>query len=181
MNKKQVIALTGVLALTGSVLLMNSRISIPKNVKPITPFDADRYLGKWYEVARLDFRFERNLNNTTANYSLNGDGSIKVVNQGYNYVKKQWEEAKGKIRFVGNSDVARLKVSFFGPFYAAYNVVELDDEYQYALIIGKSSRYCWILSRTPSIPDDIKEKYIASAKRIGVEVEELIWVKHDKK
>ena len=90
---------------------------IPQGAEVIKPFDADRYLGKWYEIARFDFRFERNLNNTTATYSLNADGSIKVDNQGFDYVKKVWKQSIGKAKFRGSRTEAALKVSFFGPFF----------------------------------------------------------------
>lgn len=154
--------------------------TIPKKAEAVKQFDADKYLGKWYEIARFDFRFEKNLNNTTAEYSRNDNGTIKVVNKGYNYVKKEWTSAEGKAKFVKDTQTAMLKVSFFGPFYSGYNVIELDGEYEYALVAGASLKYLWILSRTPTIPDDIKQKYIEKAKEIGYEVEEMIWVEHDR-
>lgn len=151
---------------------------VPEGAVPVKPFDKERYLGTWYEVARFDFRFERNLNNTTAQYSLNDDGSIRVVNRGFNYVKGQWKESVGKARFVASPDEARLKVSFFGPFYGGYNVIALDSEYQYALIAGSSLDYIWILSRTKTIPDAVKESYLKQARELGFDVEKLIWVEH---
>lgn len=180
MNKKSILTLTGIAALAGSILLINSCVSIPKTAAAVTNFDANRYLGKWYEIARIDFRFEKNMNNTTAQYSMNPDGSIKVVNRGFKYTVNEWKEAVGKAKFVESPDIARLKVSFFGPFYAGYNVVELDKDYKYALVIGNSARYCWILSRTTTIPQNIKTKYLETAKRIGVDTEKLIWVEHNK-
>lgn len=114
--------------------------SIPKSAKAVSPFEKERYLGLWYEIARKDFKFERNLNNTTAEYSLNDDGSIKVLNRGYNTEKKEWTQAFGKAKFVGEEDLAQLKVSFFGPFYSGYNVIALDEEYCYALVGGHSRR-----------------------------------------
>ncbi len=179
MNKKQFLAFTGITALASGFIYMRSNISLPKGVTPVTPFDAERYLGKWYEIARLDFAFEKNLNNTTAEYSLNDNGSIRVINRGYNYERKEWDEAVGKAKFVETPNTARLKVSFFGPFYAAYHVAALDDDYQYALVIGKSPKYCWILARAKTIPNHIKEKYVQKAKEIGVKTENLIWVKHN--
>ncbi|HLV42353.1 MAG TPA: lipocalin family protein [Brumimicrobium sp.] len=154
--------------------------SIPKNAEAVKGFDADKYLGKWYEIARFDFRFEKNLNNTTAEYSLNENGTIKVVNKGFNYVKKEWSSAEGKAKFVKNPETAELKVSFFGPFYSGYNIIALDDNYQYALVAGASLKYLWILSRTPTIPEDIKESYIQKARAIGYKTENMIWVEHDK-
>ncbi|HEY0899157.1 MAG TPA: lipocalin family protein [Sphingobacteriaceae bacterium] len=118
------------LAASASVLNLVSCVSIPKGATAISPFDQNKYLGKWYEIARFDFKFERNLNNVTATYSLNEDGSIRVENRGFDTVKREWKEALGKAKFVENPNVARLKVSFFGPFYSGYNVIALDPDYQ---------------------------------------------------
>lgn len=162
------------------VIILGSCASIPKGAKAVKPFDKNKYLGKWYEIARKDFRFERNLNNTTATYSLNDDGSIKVVNRGYNYVTKEWKLATGKAKFVKDPNEAKLKVTFFGPFYSGYNVIALDKDYQYALIAGKNLKYLWILSRQTSIPDDVKQNYLKIAQDAGFTISDLIWVEHDK-
>ena len=154
--------------------------TIPKGAVAVRPFDKDRYLGKWYEIARLDFKFERGLDNTTAQYSLNDNGTIKVDNQGYNKKEGKWERAIGKAKFAKDDKVAMLKVSFFGPFYGGYNVIALDDEYKYALIAGSSLKYLWILSRETSIPVDVKDKYLKLAGEIGYKTNELIWVNHDR-
>lgn len=161
--------------------LLNSCSSIPKTAKAVHPFDKTKYLGKWYEIARLDFKFERNLNNTTAEYSLMKNGNIKVDNKGFNYKKNKWEQAIGKAKFRGTDTVAQLKVSFFGPFYAGYNVIALDKEYQYALVAGRNLDYMWILSRRATIPEDIKQEYLNIAKQLGYDTGKLIWVKQDKK
>lgn len=153
--------------------------TIPKGAVAVKPFVKERYLGKWYEVARKDFRFERNLNNTTAEYSLNNDGTIKVDNKGYNTVTGEWKQAIGKAKFVGAENTAMLKVSFFGPFYSGYNVLAIDDEYRYALVAGKNLKYLWILSRETTIPVEIKEKYLKIAEEIGFDTTDLIWVDHN--
>jgi len=162
-------------------LLFGSCATIPEGVVAIKPFIKEKYLGKWYEIARFDFKFERGLNNTTAQYSINEDGTIKVVNRGYNYEKKNWEEATGIAKFVGESDVAMLKVSFFRPFYAGYNVIAIDNEYRYALVCGNKLSYLWILSRETTIPEAIKQNYLAIAKKLGFNTSALIWVEHDNK
>ncbi|WP_058970236.1 outer membrane lipoprotein Blc [Type-D symbiont of Plautia stali] len=148
----------------------------PKGVTPIRPFDASRYLGKWYEIARLDHRFERGKDHVTATYAQRSDGGISVVNRGYDPEKKQWSESDGKAYFTGKSDTAALKVSFFGPFYGGYNVIALDDDYQYALVSGPNRDYLWILSRQPTLPDAIKQQYLAIARHLGFAVDQLIWV-----
>lgn len=163
----------------GSVLFLNSCQTLPKGAIPVQNFDAERYLGKWYEIARFDFRFEKDMNNTTANYSMNNDGTIKVVNRGYNYVTNEWKEATGKAKFTLDPTVAKLKVSFFGPFYAPYNVIELDANYQYALVVGKNTKYMWILARKKNIPEEIKKRYVEKVKSLGFDVNQLIWVKHN--
>lgn len=166
---------------TGIILFfgMFSCSSIPKGVNAVQPFDKEKYLGKWYEIARNDFKYERNLNNTTAEYSLNPNGTIKVVNRGYNTKTKEWDEVEGKAKFVGEDNVAMLKVSFFGPFYSGYNVIALDPDYKYALVAGKNYKYLWILSRQPTIPDDVKNEFLAVAENGGYDTSDLLWVEHN--
>ncbi|MBN1417110.1 MAG: lipocalin family protein [Bacteroidales bacterium] len=173
-----------IFVLTASALVTlfacKSCATIPRGAVAVRPFDTEKYLGRWYEIARMDFRFERNLNNTTAEYTLNKDGSIKVDNRGFNYVTGEWKQAIGKARPAGVPDEGRLKVSFFGPFYSPYNVIALDDDYQYALIAGKNLKYLWILSRQTTIPDETRLQYLKTARDLGYDTSALIWVSHDK-
>ena len=162
-----------------ALIALSRRRTIPKGVKAVQDFDIKKYLGKWYEIARFDYRFERTLNNTTAQYSLNEDGSVKVVNEGYNYRTRKNERATGKAKFTGNKDVAKLKVSFFGPFYAGYNVIAIDEEYNYALVAGKNRDYLWLLSREKTMPEDVMQKYLMLAAAYGFDISKLTWVKHD--
>lgn len=151
----------------------------PEGVEPVAGFELNRYLGTWYEIARLDHSFERGLSHVTADYSLRGDGGVTVVNRGYNAEDEEWNEADGKAYFVGDEDVAQLKVSFFGPFYSGYNVIELDREgYRYAMVAGYNRSYLWILSRTPDLDDAILERLLAKADELGFAVGELIMVDH---
>lgn len=177
MNKNRIVGL-GILAVSSLVLFKACR-TIPKNVVPVRPFQIEKYLGTWYEIARFDFRFERGLNNTTASYSLNRDGTIKVVNRGYDYSKNRWKQSTGKAKFVSSTNEAKLKVSFFGPFYSGYNVIALDPDYQYALVCGKNLHYLWILSRGRSVPENVKQEFLQVAKDYGFDISKLIWVKHD--
>ena len=167
-------------AIVASLGFLSSCSSIPKGVTAYKPFEKERYLGKWYEIARIDFKYEKDLNNTTAEYSINSDGTIKVNNQGYNTKTNEWQQAIGKAKFIGSDTIAMLKVSFFGPFYSGYNVLAIDDEYKYALIAGESTKYLWILSREVNIPEEIKNKYLKIAKEIGYNTDDLVWVEHDK-
>lgn len=161
-------------------VLFFSGCATASKAEGIDNFNATKYLGKWYEIARLDFRFERNLNNTTAEYSQLDQNRIRVVNKGFNYTTNEWKEAVGKAKFKGSDTKGELLVSFFGPFYGTYNIIALDDEYQYALIAGKSTKYLWILSRTTGIPDHIKTEYLNKAQTLGCDVQKLIWVEHTK-
>ena len=160
-------------------ILLNACGSVHTNPAAVHPFEKDRYLGKWYEIARMDFKFEKDLNNTTAEYGIRNDGMISVTNRGYNYVKQEWTEATGRAKFVKEESTAMLKVSFFGPFFAGYNVIALDENYQYALVAGKDLDFLWILSRKPSMPEQIKNDYLMKAKDIGFKTDELIWVEHN--
>lgn len=162
------------------VLMVKSCKSIPKGAVAIKPFDADRYLGKWYEIARKDFKHEKDLNNVTAHYSKNDDGTIKVDNRGFNYKTNEWKQSTGKAKFAGEPTEAKLKVSFFGPFYSGYNVIALDPDYKYALVAGESLDYLWILSRTTTIPEEIKNDYLRRAQNIGYNTGDLVWVEHNK-
>jgi len=173
------IAIATAVGATAVALGLSARVSIPKGARAVKPFDIDRYLGKWYEIARLDFKFEKNLNNVTATYSLRDDGFIKVDNKGYNYVKKEWKQNIGKAKFTCDEDEARLKVSFFGPFYAAYNVIAIDENYRYALVAGKNLNYLWILSRERTIPTAIQTAYLKQAQNLGYDLSDLVWGKHD--
>lgn len=172
-----------ILTLLLSFGLLNSLTScssMPEKAQPVDQFDVNRYLGTWYEIARFDYRFEKDLDNAIAQYSLIEDGNVNVVNSGYNFKKNKWVSANGTAKFRGEKNVAALKVSFFGPFYAGYNVVALE-EYKYALIAGKNLDYLWILSREKTIPENIKQKFISKAQEIGYDTSKLIWVKQDKK
>lgn len=162
--------------LTATLLSVACGVTPPKDVKIVDNFQLPRYLGTWYEIARLDHSFERGLDHVTANYSLRDDGGVKVVNRGYNVKKQQWQESVGKAYFIGSPQQASLKVSFFGPFYGGYNVIDLDDEYQHALIAGPNRDYLWILSRTPTIDTQTQQRLAAVAQHYGFPVDKLIWV-----
>lgn len=177
-NSEKFLASFG-LALLGVLYLKNQQTKLPKGAKPIRKFDVLKYLGKWYEIARLDFRHEKNMKNVSANYSVADDGSIRVTNLGYNTRTKKWKTAEGEIRFVGSKDKARLKVSFQKPFWAGYNVVAIDDNYKYALVVGNSTKYMWILSREKGIPDPIREEYLLQAIRLGYDPRDIHWTEHD--
>jgi apolipoprotein D and lipocalin family protein len=169
----------GVAAIAAVPLLLYTRSTAPKGAKAVKPFDKDKYLGKWIEIARLDYYFEKDLTNVTAHYSLNDDGTIKVVNRGFDTGKGRWKESTGKAKFAGDPMEGKLKVSFFGPFYAGYNVLAVGDDYQHALVCGRNLNYMWILSRTTTIPENVKQSYLSQASALGYDVSRLTWVNHE--
>jgi apolipoprotein D and lipocalin family protein len=144
-------------------ILISACVNIPENVSIVAGFDIDQYLGTWYEIARLDHSFERGLERVTAEYSLRDDGGIKVVNKGFDSQKKRWKEAIGKAYFVGDSNLGSLKVSFWGPFYSSYNIIDLDKKnYSYSLVCGPNKSYLWILAREPHMEESLKFELINS-------------------
>lgn len=159
-------------------MLLSACAGIPDGVQPVTGFEVQRYLGKWYEIARLDHPFERGLEQVSAEYSLRPDGDIRVLNRGFNTAKQQWSAVEGRAKFVSSPDVAQLKVSFFGPFYGGYNIVELDPEYRYALVVGNNRDYLWILAREPQLAAEVQAKLVAKAQSLGFATDKLIYVKH---
>ncbi|MDG1097343.1 MAG: lipocalin family protein [Methylophilaceae bacterium] len=164
------------------LLLLNSCMGVPENVEIVDGVKPEQYLGTWYEISRLDHSFERGLDNVTAHYEQNADGSIKVINRGYNREDKKWDEAVGKAYFIekpnaDNTYLGKLKVSFFGPFYGAYNIIALDKVYyNYVMICGPGKDYLWILSRTPELTYPIKQELVSQANALGFATDKLIYV-----
>ncbi|MBM3342008.1 MAG: lipocalin [Betaproteobacteria bacterium] len=149
----------------------------PEGMTAVTPFDINRYQGRWYEIARMDHSFERGLSDVTANYRLKPDGRIEVLNRGYNTRRNAWRQVVGHAVFSGAADRASLKVSFFGPFHGGYHVVALDQQdYRWAMVVGPSRSYFWILAREKQLPSKIRERLLEKARRLGIDTTALIWV-----
>jgi apolipoprotein D and lipocalin family protein len=164
------------LLLVLAAMLLTGCLGMPQSVTPVQGFDADRYLGKWYEIARLDHSFEEGLDRVTAEYSLREDGGLTVTNRGFFTSENEWQEAQGKAFFVNGSDEGYLKVSFFGPFYGSYIVFELDKkDYQYAFVSGPDTSYLWLLARTPKVEPALIERFVAEASRRGFDTSKLIF------
>lgn len=162
------------------VALLTACTGIPEGIKAVDGFDINRYQGAWYEIARLDHRFERGLEKISATYTLRDDGGVDVLNKGWNTDTGEWREAQGKAYFVDRPDIGRLKVSFFGPFYGGYNIIELDEkDYSYSMITGPDRSYFWILSRTKQLPEATLQSLIAHAKALGFATDQLIFAKQD--
>lgn len=170
---KLVTVLIAVLALTGC-------LGMPEKVTPMKSFELNRYLGKWYEVARLDHPFERGLEKISAEYFLRDDGGVSVVNRGYSSKDGKWKGAKGKAYFVNDQNEGHLKVSFFGPFYGSYVIFDLDKEnYEYAFVSGPDTSYLWLLARQPHPQQEVIDKFRKRSEELGFETDDLIFVNHD--
>lgn len=162
-----------------SAALLGACTQIPDGVEAVQGFDSSRYLGTWYEIARLDHRFERGLEDVTATYSARDDGGIDVLNRGFDAATGEWREIRGRAKFVGDPGTASLGVSFFGPFYGGYHVVDLDPGYQMALVSGPTRDYLWVLARRPDPPRAEVERVVRRAAELGFDTARLIYVTQD--
>ncbi|XCN74622.1 MAG: lipocalin family protein [Candidatus Electrothrix aestuarii] len=167
--------------LVATLLSLNGCLGMPQSVTPINDFELNKYLGTWYEIARLDHSFERGLVQVSAEYALLDDGGVKVTNRGFSEAENTWKEAVGKAFFVEEPNTGYLKVSFFGPFYGSYVIFELDKEnYQYAFISGPDTSYLWLLARTPTVDQKLLDRFMNQAKERGFPTEQLIIVPQKK-
>ncbi|MDD2545947.1 MAG: lipocalin family protein [Burkholderiaceae bacterium] len=152
----------------------------PEGISAVAPFDLARYEGRWFEVARLDHAFERGMSDVSATYQRQPDGSVRVLNRGFDTGKQAWRQAVGKALFTGDAQTASLKVSFFGPFYGGYHVAALDADYRWALVVGPDRSYCWILARDKQLAPAVRDALIARAQALGIDTQALIWVDHQR-
>lgn len=153
---------------------------VPEGLQAVGSFDVQRYQGRWYEIARLDHRFERGLSDVTARYEIQSDASVRVINRGFDAAKGRWQTAQGRAQFLGEPDVASLKVSFFGPFYGGYHVIALDPAYRWAMVAGPDRSYLWILAREPRLDAGIQTQLKNQAQALGFDTSALIWVEHNR-
>lgn len=164
----------------GVAVMISGCTGVPKGLTPVTGFDTDRYLGTWYEIARLDHTFERNLTHVRATYSLRAEGEIRVENEGFDARKREWKRIEGRAKFILDPDIGSLKVSFFGPFYSGYHIIALDKEnYGYAMVTGPSRSYLWILSRDKNLDVSKRDDLISRAEALGFDTQKLIIVDHN--
>ena len=158
--------------------MLSGCLTVPDGIEPVDNFELNRYLGKWYEIARLDHSFERGLKAVSAEYSLRDDGGIRVINSGRNTDTQANQEAEGRAYFVEQPNLGYLKVSFFGPFFGSYVIFELDENYQYAFIAGNTTNYLWLLARTPEVSQELVNQFISRATQLGFDTTQLIFVDH---
>lgn len=172
---------TAILILLFALSLTACSTMPPEGVHPVTSFDINRYLGQWYEIARLDHSFERGMSDVNATYALQEDGSVKVINRGYDTRHQAWKEAIGHALFTGDKNTGSLKVSFFGPFYGGYHVIALDQQhYRWSLVAGPDRDYLWILARDTTLSADVRQQLLTQAQALGFATDKLIWVDHQR-
>ena len=176
-NLNKWITIGGLLGAAATAVLIRQKTKSfkPDGIEPVKDFDLKKYLGQWHEIARFDYRFENNLEKVTANYSMNDDGSVKVLNRGFNTKKEKWQEATGVALPVGETGSAEFKVSFMPPFYSGYNVMVITPDYRHAMVCGENRSYLWILSRDREMPDFVLNPFLDFAREKGFEVDQLIW------
>jgi apolipoprotein D and lipocalin family protein len=146
----------------------------------VDPFDKEKYLGKWNEVARLPNLIEKDLRDLTEDYSLNEDGTIKVVTRAFNPVKNKAVEATGTIKFKEAETRGLLEVAYFLPIYLDYNILDIDDDYCYALVSGSGMSHLWLISRESSMPEEIKQRFLYKATALGFDISKLEWMDQDR-
>ena len=167
----------GAWALT--LLLIGGCTGVPSGIEPVDDFEVERYAGVWYEIMRLDHRFERNLVDVTAEYQLREDGVVTVVNRGFDTRRCSWQSIEGTAKFRGAADVGSLAVTFFWPIRGGYHVFALDrDDYEWAMVSGPTRGYLWILARDPGLDEAIRLRLMDKAARLGFAAEDLIVVEH---
>lgn len=151
-------------------------VHVPEHAAAVSNFEPKRYLGTWYEIARLDHRFERGLEQVTASYSARDNGSIRVVNRGLESETGEWKQTNGQASIIGARDRGLLKVSFFRPFYSAYVIFYLSADYRTAFVTGNDANTLWLLSRSPSVEPIDRARFIEAAHKLGVSADRIIWV-----
>jgi len=164
-------------ALTGCAHLLNrhpvGNNSVPQPAKTV---DVQRYLGQWFEIARYEQSFQKGCTSVSANYSLRSDGSIDVVNR-CRRPDGKWDEARGRAKIVDRTTNAKLKVSFFGPFYGDYWVLDHADDYSWSIVGEPSGRYLWILARSATPPESEVADLIGKARTMGYDTTMLLRTK----
>ncbi|HED30690.1 MAG TPA: lipocalin [Prosthecochloris aestuarii] len=156
-------------------ILLIGCIKVPDGLSVVEDFELERYLGTWHEIARIENSFEKNFSSVTATYTLDEDGTVRVLNKGYDAEEGKWKDARGRAKFVGDPSRGELKVSFFGPFYSSYNIIALDrDDYSWAMVSGYKTSLFWILGREPEMDAELLATLVARAEELGFDMTELV-------
>ncbi len=155
---------------------ISQRTGVPAGVHPVEPFDLRRYLGRWYEIARIDHAHEAGLSDTSADYSLRPDGRVQMLNRGFDQRRSRWREMRAVAAPVGERDIGHLQVSLVWPLRASHIVFALDDDYQHALVCGPTREHLWLLARTPRIRAITRGALLERARAAGFDIDRLLWV-----
>jgi apolipoprotein D and lipocalin family protein len=172
---KTLIAVAAAAGVAGITYALWPKRKIPASAI-VDPFDKQRYLGRWNEVARLPNLIEKDLRDLTDEYTLNENGTIKVVTRAFNPVKNKAVEATGTIKFKGAETRGQLEVAYFLPIYLDYNILDIDQDYRYALVSGSSMKYLWLISRESSMPEEMKRRFLDKATALGFDISNLEWM-----
>jgi apolipoprotein D and lipocalin family protein len=159
-----------------SIVWLSGCATVPDGLEPVTGFEVERFMGKWYEIERLESNNELGLTNVSADYRLLSDGKIEIIHRGYKPRQKSWSMVTGLAWFAGNKDVGSLKLSFGSPFNGAYNILVLDTQYRYAMVADNDRDDLWILSREPQLDKAIMDSLVAKAKAWGFPTNNLVYV-----
>jgi len=161
-----------------AVVLVGCGVEQPSGITPVKNFKVKKYMGHWYEVARLDHRFERGLNSVTVDYALIPTGGFTSKSSGYLAKQQAWRAAEGLASFVAGEKLGFLKISYMRPFYDPYVIFKLDEDYEWAFVAGKDKSFLWLLSREPDVDWDVREDFISEAKQLGFDTSQLIFIEH---
>ena len=159
-----------------SVIFVSSCVEVPEGITPVSGFKLDKYMGKWYEIARLDHRYERHFNRVSVEYSLNNNGDVLIKKKGYMPMHTEWREKEGKATLAGDTDQGFLKVSYIFALWEPYVIFKLDPDYEWAYVCGKDRTSLWLLARTPEVNSEIREDFIEEASRLNFDTSQLNFV-----
>lgn len=162
-----------ILLTTSCISLISCSAASKVDNSTVKSLDINQFMGRWYEIARFDHKFERDMQQVTTIYTILSNGKVKVINQGLK--DDEWKNIEGKAKLTTTPGL--LRVSFWGPFYSDYRILMLAPDYSYALVGGSDEEYLWILSRTPLLKTDVRDKLLKEAQRRGYDTNKLIWVK----
>lgn len=164
--------------LAAAAIFAATTIGARDDLEVVPRVDLDRYVGRWYEIARLPNRFEKQCaGSVTATYSVRADGKIEVVNR-CRKSSGAYTTATGKAKIVDKTTNAKLKVTFFWPFYGDYWILDLGDNYEYAVVGSPNRKYLWILSRNRQMDESLYRQLLAKMAARGFKTEQMIKTSH---
>ena len=148
-------------------------------IEPVADFDVERFVGDWYEIARIEQGLGKPLTRSRVEYALQDDGSLSITSRGFHTGTHRWVESTGTARFVGSPHFGAMKASFLGLFFEGYHVVAIDPDYRWAMIMGDTTDSFKLLSRTPVLDGETTDRLVYQAELMGVEADRIHWVMQD--